>query len=213
MGRNGKNEIGNVYGRLTVTDELRDRIRGARAFKCRCECGNDHVVTGGDLRTGKVNSCGCYKREYITNKNTIHGLRDSRLYKIFHGMKQRCYNENNPSYHNYGGRGIRISEEWLISFELFYNWSIDNGYSEELSIDRIDVNGNYEPSNCKWSTTQEQSENKTTTLYFEINNETYKIKDLSNKYNLDANKLRIYYYRNGKNIIKALNKMGVILND
>lgn len=165
-----KDETGNTYGRLSVIKEV-GRKRGAALFLCQCECGKHKEITGGDLRSGKVHSCGCLKSEMRIEKNTTHGLKTHRLYSIYHNMITRCYNEKATHFDSYGGRGISICDEWKNDFISFYNWAIRNGYSDELSIDRIEVNGNYEPSNCRWATIQEQSVNKRSTHFVEINGE------------------------------------------
>ena len=100
------------------------------------------------------------RQEGISNPNYRHGLSSTRLYKIFYGMKHRCYNTSNKHYKHYGGRGIKVCDEWLNDFTIFHDWAIANGYKDDLTIDRIDVNGDYEPSNCKWSTQEEQASNK-----------------------------------------------------
>ena len=104
----------------------------------------------------------------MIKQNTLHGKSHTRLYKIWIGMKKRCYNPRSNAYERYGGRGIGIYQEWLNDFMSFYNWSMENGYNDNLSIDRIDVNGNYEPSNCRWATIDEQSSNKRDTVYYEM---------------------------------------------
>jgi hypothetical protein len=205
MGIKGKNEVGNRYGRLTVITEV-DKIRGARSFKCECDCGNkEYIVTGCDLRSGRVNSCGCYKSEKITKENTTHGLKQHRIYKIYYNMIARCYNDKTSHFKDYGGRGITICDEWLgeSGFVNFYDWSMKNGYSNDLSIDRIEVNGNYEPNNCRWATNEEQANNKRKTIYIEINGETKTLKQWCEFYNLNYNSVR-YRIKSGWNKTLAL---------
>lgn len=131
-------------------------------WKCVCNCPDktECVVSSTHLVSGHTQSCGCYMREQTSKANSKHKLCESRLYNIWRDMKARCFNEKNPDYSNYGGRGIRISPKWLdkkTGFINFYKWSINNGYQDKLSIDRINVNGNYEPDNCQWITVSENS--------------------------------------------------------
>ena len=163
--------VGKHYGRLTVIKEV-GRRRGAALFLCHCECGSNKEITGGDLRTGRVNSCGCLKKELVTESNTTHGLRKHRLYSIHAGMLTRCYNNKTPQYNYYGKKGIKVCDQWKnkqSGFINFYNWSIENGYKDRLTIDRINVNGNYEPNNCRWVDEKVQANNKTDNHFITMN--------------------------------------------
>lgn len=149
--------IGKKKNFLTVIDIGRNK-NGERRFVCRCECGNVKQVSPTFWERGEIKSCGCKRDELVSS----HGLSGTRLYRIWNGMNQRFYNEKSISYECYGGRGIRICQEWLGQSGMlrFIDWAMKNGYSDKLSIDRIDVNGNYEPSNCCWADIETQIENR-----------------------------------------------------
>lgn len=163
------NLVGKKFGRLTVLDRLHNYHDKKQVhWLCVCDCGNLVEVFGFMLRTGKTKSCGCLNKEAITK----HDKSDTRLYNIWTLMKSRCYNKNNRAYPNYGGRGIIVCSEWLHDFMAFYNWSMSNGYDDNLTIDRIDVNGNYEPSNCRWADRKQQNRNTRKNRMYTINGVT-----------------------------------------
>lgn len=148
---------------------------------CECDCGNSVVVREDRLRNHKTTNCGC-SRVYLGDLVRTHGLSNSRLENIYRNMIRRCYSKsNNRCFKNYGARGIMVCEEWLApapqGFLNFYNWALENGYSDELSIDRIDVNGNYEPENCRWATSQEQGRNRRNTFRICIDGKTLSLLD------------------------------------
>lgn len=159
---------GKRFGRLVATKYL-----GNSRWECQCDCGKKTNVAAKDIKNSHTRSCGCLFLDTIRK----HNLANSRLYTIREGMITRCYKKSSPSYENYGGRGITICDEWRKDFMSFYNWAMDNGYEDNLTIERIDVNGNYEPSNCKWITNSEQSRNKRSTVYFTYNGETKIVSD------------------------------------
>ena len=132
-----------------------------------------------------------------------HGMRNTKIYNAWCGMKSRCYNANNKSYKNYGNRGIKVCEKWKNDFNEFYNWSIYNGYKENLTIDRIDNNGNYEPSNCRWVTTKEQNRNYSKNRFYYIDNKKYCIAEISEKYNINYRTL-LYRLNNNYTLEEAI---------
>ncbi|AFL99510.1 AP2 domain-containing protein [Desulfitobacterium dehalogenans ATCC 51507] len=153
------NLSGQKFGRLTAIERAENR--GTKTmWLCECDCGNRKIIAAGDLGSGRTNSCGCLRKEYVAAKNYIHGHTDDRLNSIWRDMKKRCYNPRNKSYKDYGARGIELCNEWRNDFMSFYKWAIANGYSDELSIDRIDNDKGYEPSNCRWATRLTQNINQ-----------------------------------------------------
>lgn len=158
--------IGQTFGYLTVIEDLgvvqRVKGRGRSTVVCKCKCGSEpkkYVLYS--LRSGNTNSCGCYQKERIAQACTTHGLKHHRIYSIWKGIKQRCYNKNSSEYKNYGGRGIELCSQWLNDFQHFYDWAVSNGYKDNLTIERDNVNGNYESTNCRWIPLVEQFNNTT----------------------------------------------------
>lgn len=154
---------GENFGRLTVLKEAFYKTDGSRYPRtyvtCKCDCGNIKDMPYCRIRNGTIFSCGCYNKEVTKALLQTHKMSNTKLYYVYREMIQRCCNPNNKGYKNYGGRGISICEDWRRDFINFYKWAISNGYEEGLSIDRIDVDGNYEPSNCRWATAVQQSNN------------------------------------------------------
>ena len=167
-----KDLTGKKFEKLTVIDY--DHSNNGAYWLCRCDCGNTKVIRGSSLIKGVTTSCGCKSRKMSIERSTIHGMTNTRLYKIRQAMISRCYKENAVSYPKYGAKGITVCEEWLgeNGFINFYNWAIKNGYEEHLTLDRIDSTGNYEPSNCRWATYKEQANNTKSTVFLTYNGET-----------------------------------------
>lgn len=169
------NLIGRKFGKLLVIERSGSDKNGQALWKCICECGTSKIISGHDLISKKgTKSCGCSRR-YNTGLYK-HGLSNTRLHSIWRSIQGRCYNPKNKSFHFYGGRGIKVCNEWLLDFMSFYNWSINNGYQENLTIDRIDSNKNYCPENCRWVDRTQQANNTRRNRLIEHNGE---IKTLS----------------------------------
>ena len=172
---------GQKFARLTVIE--RDYSKRTTAWKCKCECGNYTVVTTKHLNGGQVKSCGGLNHEA---KNFRHGLTHTRLYRIHQGMKRRCCSTDDDHYPEWGGRGITICKEWLgkNGFLNFREWALSHGYRDDLTIDRIDNNGNYEPANCRWATNMEQQNNTRVNAHFEIDGKVYTARQYAQEHNL-----------------------------
>ena len=187
---NNKVLIGNRYGRWTVVDSAEARVVGRgehrRYWLCKCECGTQREVSEPSLLSGKSLSCGCYHRDRMKSVGKVnlkHGMSDTRLYRIYKHMKNRCYNQSDIRYDRYGGRGIKICDEWS-EFEPFMIWALKNGYDDSLTIDRIDVDGDYSPSNCRWASVKEQNNNRSSSHYYTIDGVTHNISEWANIYNV-----------------------------
>ena len=145
-------------GTMFTTESSKRKYRFG-IYKCGF-CGTDFKACIRNVKRGNTNSCGCYKKRRMSELHKTHGLRYTRLYDIWADIKRRTLNPKNKAYNNYGGRGISICDEWKNDFMSFCNWAMSNGYSDELSIDRIDNDGGYSPENCRWTTRTIQSRNQ-----------------------------------------------------
>ena len=194
-----QNLIGLKFGRLTVINFHHSvpryypngSLRGHRHYwSCLCECGNYKIVEQYQLTSGNTQSCGCLAKERAKTNFVKHNLTNHRLYNIYAHIKQRCNKPDCKEYKNYGGRGIKLCYEWNIDFLNFYNWSINNGYADNLTIDRIDVNGNYEPSNCRWVSYKVQNNNKRNNFLVTIYNRTQTLSEWCDEKNLNYSKIQ-----------------------
>lgn len=168
---------GKTFGRLTVLDRATNDSHGNIRFRCMCKCGCETVVTASHLKAGHTRSCGCLIPDTTSARVTKHGWGHTRLYRIWSHMKEQCLNPNSISYKNYGGRGITVCNEWKQDFTAFRDWAMENGYSDELQIDRIDNFEGYFPDNCRWSTRAEQSLNRRSNRFLEYGGKRQTIKE------------------------------------
>ncbi len=255
----GKTEslVGQKFGKWTVIGEP-IAIKGKSHSLCKCDCGNEKIITNGSLKSGLTKSCGCmhtYKKakdfvgkkfgkltvigesekigkiyyalcrcecgneKKIITQNFVRGSSKTcglcvskypeRLKKILKGMKERCRNKKIKNYNSYGKRGIKVCKEWLEDSYSFYSWALENGYNKNLSIDRINVDGNYEPSNCRWATITDQANNKRNNVFLVYNNEEKSMSQWSKIYKIDRGTAQ-YRYKKGLSFeeIFEVNKNG-----
>lgn len=178
--------VGQRFGRLVVIERVESDKWGQSRWKCKCDCGNEIITKGNCLVRGHTKSCGCYNLEKCIERLPVkrtHCLSRTPLYRCWILMKQRCFNSDRKDWMEYGGRGITICDEWLDSSK-FFEWALVNGYKEGLTLDRIDTNGNYEPSNCRWATAKEQTRNRRNTVKTTFHGEEITLGELSERYDI-----------------------------
>lgn len=198
---------GKKFGRLEALRKTDQRSSsGSVKWLFKCECGNEKIILGKSVTSGAVKSCGCLHSECAKiqgKKKKTHGMKPPRLYAIWNGMKSRCYNKNNPKYKIYGARGVEVCKTWKKSFVKFRDWALSNGYSDKLSIDRINVDGNYEPDNCRWATQKEQQRNRRNNHIVIIDGKEMCLARVAERYGVNSNTLR-NRIRNGIDIEEAI---------
>lgn len=191
---------GYTVGYLTVIEQVDDKIdkggRHRKMWRCHCSnCGGEAVISSDALTGGNQVSCGCYHRQRAHEARLTHGLTDTRLHYVWCGIRNRCYGVNTPEYKLYGGRGISMCDEWKDDFMAFHDWAIANGYDEtaprgQCTVDRIDVNGNYEPRNCRIVTQMEQMQNTRKNHFITYQGETLTIAEWSRRTGIRQEKIR-----------------------
>lgn len=181
--------IGQKFGRLTVIERAPSK-NGRSRWTCKCDCGNIRTVISSNLLRGTSRSCGCYQRENMSKIKTTHGgcANKDPLYNVWTGMRKRCNSNTDPHYKDYGQRGICVCDEWKL-FETFKEWATDSGYTPGRSIDRVDVNGNYCPENCRWATPAQQQNNRRSCLYYTHDGHTHTLKEWSRILNINYSTL------------------------
>lgn len=184
------------FGRLIVLAEHTERKNRSYTWVCQCDCGKiTHPIPTNQLLSGRTRSCGCLRNDLIRHRSVKHGLSNTHLYGVWSGMKRRCLNPKVERYKSYGGRGITICDEWLNDFQSFYDWAMAHGYADGLSIDRIDVNGNYCPDNCRWVDETIQANNRSNNLMVEINGESKTLGEWAHIAGTDYNTIYQRYLR------------------
>lgn len=211
---NSKSLLGQKFGRLLVLRQAEDYIGenySKSRWLCKCDCGNEIVVRSAGLTSGLTKSCGCLKSDINSKAHKKHNLSGTKIYRIYSGMKDRCFNKNDEHYSDYGGRGITICSEWLgeHGVEHFAKWAYENGFDEnadyrQCTIDRINVNGNYEPSNCRWATQKEQCNNWRKTKRYEYNGEFHTLSEWADITGLNYHMLKARVTKYGYTMKEAI---------
>lgn len=191
---------GKKFGELTVI-----RYLGNRKYYCLCSCGSNCIVDSDNLKRGHTKSCGCLARKLIAERSRTHGKSTSKIYRVWKQMIDRCENENNKSFNTYGGRGVSVCKEWH-SFKNFYSWAMEDGYCENLTIERNDCDGNYCPQNCCWITKSDQSKNRRSNRRITYNGETKLISEWAEELGINRSTLRHRLDDYGWSIEKAFNE-------
>lgn len=193
----GQDLTGHKYGRLTVLSLEYSTKKKQYHWRCKCDCGNITHASEWQLTTSNSKgkkSCGCLAHDILVRRSTTHCHSHDPLYVTWRNMKTRCYNHNYELYHRYGGRGIKICEEWL-DFDHFYKWSIENGYAKGLSIDRIDNDKDYSPDNCRWTTPTVQARNTRRSKFVEYNGQLKTVAEWAEEYGVTYHILSSRLYR------------------
>lgn len=198
-----ENLIGKQFGELTVLGISHYKNYAAYMI-CKCSCGNETIVYYPNLIRGLTSSCGCLKKKFT--KDSLYP-NYTVLWNVWYAMKRRCYCKNESEFHNYGSRGITVCDEWKDNFQAFYEWAMNNGYKEGLTIDRIDNDGNYCPENCRLATAKQQALNKRNNRHVNFNGRIVTVKEAADILNLDYMKLYNVLYKNGFNFDNALERL------
>lgn len=196
MNKNIKDITGQTFNRLTAIEFVECR-NGYACWKFQCSCGNQKILPGYSVRNGSVKSCGCLHHNKDPTKFKIKGERNEKgrpiLHTTYHDMKLRCRNPHAAGYSNYGGRGIKVCDEWLNDYNAFYDWAMSNGYSKGLTLDRINNDGDYSPSNCRWVTRSVQQSNTRANVFLEYHGRRLTITQWARELGVNRDMLRYRY--------------------
>lgn len=202
---------GQKFGRLTVIRflEPEERVLRRKSWLCQCDCGNIVHMDGAKLRSGHTRSCGCLCVESARNINLKYKYSYKRLYAVYKHMIQRCKDPKEREYHNYGGRGIKVCKEWLDNYDTFAEWAFTSGYDlsakrGECTLDRINVDKDYEPNNCRWVSNQIQQNNRRDCMYAEYNGEVHTCMEWSKILGMTYQKVH-YHMKLGRSIEYIIN--------
>lgn len=183
---------GRRFGNLVVLGRRGSDNKGQSLWLCHCDCGVEKIVRGHDLKGG-VKSCGCSRK--TSTGLYKHGLSYTRLHGLWRNVKDRCYNPRNKDFHNYGGKNVKMCDEWRTDFVSFYNWANANGYKEGLTLDRIDYNGDYCPENCRWATWLQQANNTRRNIHATINGEVKTVSEWCRIYGVNYRSVQSRIYK------------------
>lgn len=190
-----ENLIDRTFSKLVVVNRAEDTARGRPQWRCLCECGNFTIVSSDNLRNGNIKSCGCWRKERLSQERKTHGMSKTAIYSIWAGIRKRCLDKKHPQFHRYGGRGIGICLRWRYSFE---NFLADMGErpSEHHSVERENNDGDYEPNNCKWATPKEQASNRRNNRKFLFQGEFLTVAEIARRIGIGRDTLT-YRLNNG----------------
>ena len=196
---------GQTFDRLTVVKRVENDKFGHAQWLCDCICGKTVITRTDSLKRGIARSCGCFRSELMSEKQSKHRMKNTRIYNIWQLIKRRTTNKNAHAYERYGGKGIKMCSEWLNDFEIFYKWSIENGYRDDLTIDRIDNAKGYCPSNCRWATYEVQNNNTSRNHLITYKGETHTMAEWAKIKNVSYKSLRNRIYK-GWDEVEALER-------
>lgn len=204
-----ENLQGKKFGYLTAIEFSHKDQNRKTYWKCLCDCGNQKTARSDSLKSGNDRSCGCLKKEQDKinlTKNHSHKKSGTRIYETWQGMKGRCYNSREACYERYGGRGVKVCDEWRESFESFYRWAVNNGYSDGLTIDRIDNAGIYSPENCTFSDARKQARNRRSNVRVNIRGKEMILIEVAENYGINYGCISARYHRGdrGERLIRPM---------